>query len=319
MKLAPCRGMCRSGRLQPATLKQPQRSQHESQNASKAIRVDVGNCTGSYVKEERVAALNKRGFSEARALLETKPPDVVFLDVEMPGGSGFDLLKNVPDATQVVFATAREKYAVQAFAAAALDYLVKPVDPERLADTVARIQKHAGGGRAKTHGDRELDADDDLDDDLDTAVAAFRVGDVVSVPLAGKTASLAVTVGDICWIESLRNYTRVALKPPAELLGQGSAGGSVCAGEPVVHRPARNAGPDRMVVADRDGGHVWRGRGTARPRPASGLAVAGDSRRQRLACLGSRKDDDSHSSHPGIAIDFLGSQNLCFECSKNRF
>jgi DNA-binding LytR/AlgR family response regulator len=41
---------------------------------------------------------------------------------------------------------------------------------------------------------------------------------VVSVPLAAKTTSLAVTVGDICWIESLRNYTRVALKPPAGLL-----------------------------------------------------------------------------------------------------
>ena len=155
--------------------------------------------------------------AEARALLETNPPDVVFLDVEMPGGSGFDLLKNVPDATQVVFVTAREKYAVQAFAAAALDYLVKPVDPERLADTIARIQKQTASTRAQPAGEREPGTDA-LDADESAAVAALGLGDVLSVPLAGKTASLAVTVGDICWIESLRNYTRVALKPPAGVL-----------------------------------------------------------------------------------------------------
>ena len=155
--------------------------------------------------------------AEARAFLETHSPDVVFLDVEMPGGSGFDLLKNVPDATRVVFVTAREKYAVQAFAAAALDYLVKPVDPERLADTVARLQKQAAGTRGQPTGDREPDTDD-LDAEEAAAVADLGLDDVVSVPLAGKTTSLAVTVGNVCWIESLRNYTRVALKPPAGVL-----------------------------------------------------------------------------------------------------
>ena len=155
--------------------------------------------------------------AEARALLEAQPPDVVFLDVEMPGGSGLDLLVSVPDGTQVVFVTAREKYAVAAFAAAALDYLVKPVDPERLADTIARLRKQTAGTRAQSTGDREPFTDD-LDADEVAAVAALGLGDVVSVPLAAKTTSLAVTVGDICWIESLRNFTRVALKPPAGLL-----------------------------------------------------------------------------------------------------
>jgi two-component system LytT family response regulator len=155
--------------------------------------------------------------AEAQAFLATHSPDVVFLDVEMPGGSGFDLLKNVPDATQVVFVTAREKYAVQAFAAAALDYLVKPVDPERLADTVARLQKQAAGTRAQPTGDREPGTDD-LDADEAAAVAVLGLDDVVNVPLAGKTTSHVVTVSDICWIESLRNYTRVALKPPVGVM-----------------------------------------------------------------------------------------------------
>lgn len=153
-------------------------------------------------------------IAEARAFLETRPPDIVFLDVEMPGGSGLDLLVSVPDGTQVVFVTAREKYAVQAFAAAALDYLVKPVDPERLADTVARIRKMVASTRAQLKGNREPGTDDlDADEAADTAV--LGLDEVVNVPLAGKTTSLVVTVGDICWIESLRNYTRVSLKPPA--------------------------------------------------------------------------------------------------------
>ena len=99
--------------------------------------------------------------AEARAFLETHAPDVVFLDVEMPGGSGLGLLNDLPASTQVVFVTAREKYAVQAFAVAALDYLVKPVDPERLADTVARIhQKQTASTGAQSTGDREPGTDD---------------------------------------------------------------------------------------------------------------------------------------------------------------
>jgi two-component system LytT family response regulator len=155
--------------------------------------------------------------AEARAFLESRPPDVVFLDVEMPGGTGFDLLASVPDDTQVVFVTAREKYAVQAFAAAALDYLLKPVDPERLADTVARIQAQAAGKRARPQGDGDPDADD-LESDEATEWPVLGLEDVVSVTLAGKTTAAALTVGDICWIESLRNYTRVALKGPPRVV-----------------------------------------------------------------------------------------------------
>jgi len=146
--------------------------------------------------------------AEARRFLEATPPDVVFLDIDMPGDSGLDLLVSVPDATQVVFVTASDKHAVRAFAAAALDYLVKPVDPERLADTVARVRRQAAGKQVAD--DRETDEADDAE--------VLGLDAAVSVPLAGKTTSLVVTVGDICWIESLRNYTRVALKSPQRVL-----------------------------------------------------------------------------------------------------
>jgi two-component system LytT family response regulator len=154
------------------------------------------------------------GLAEAKAFLDTRAPDVVFLDVEMPGGSGLDLLESVPDATQVVFVTAREKYAVQAFAAAALDYLVKPVDPERLADTVSRL-----GKQAASEWRRPGDASEPNSDNLAAVDAvAPELGETVSAPLPGKATAGVVTVGDICWIESLRNFTRVALKGPPRLM-----------------------------------------------------------------------------------------------------
>ncbi|MCY3014126.1 MAG: response regulator [Planctomycetota bacterium] len=135
--------------------------------------------------------------AEARGFLETTPPDVVFLDIDMPGDSGFDLLVSVPDATQVVFVTASDKHAVRAFAAAALDYLVKPVDPERLADTVARVHKQVAG----TSGTDDPEADEP------DAATVLGLDAAVSVPLAGKATSMVVTVSDICWIESLRKPT----------------------------------------------------------------------------------------------------------------
>ncbi len=84
---------------------------------------------------------------EARALIEALDYDVVFLDVEMPGLSGIDLareLRQQKPAPRVVFVTAHEHYAVPAFALRAVDYLLKPIDPDRLAETVQRLLELRG-------------------------------------------------------------------------------------------------------------------------------------------------------------------------------
>jgi two-component system LytT family response regulator len=65
-------------------------------------------------------------------------PDLVFLDVQMPDGDGFDVLDRLDEAPAVIFTTAFDHYALQAFEVNALDYLVKPIAPERLAAAVAR-------------------------------------------------------------------------------------------------------------------------------------------------------------------------------------
>ncbi len=79
---------------------------------------------------------------EARQLIDLHQPDVVFLDIEMPGGSGFDLVKSLQadNMPLVVFATAFDQYAVAAFDLHAVDYLLKPLDPTRVAQSLERAR-----------------------------------------------------------------------------------------------------------------------------------------------------------------------------------
>lgn len=87
-----------------------------------------------------------RDLDTARGLLLRTRPDVAFLDIRLGRSSGFDLLDDVDEETAIVFVTAYDDYAVRAFEASALDYLVKPVEPERLALAIERLE----GRRAKS-------------------------------------------------------------------------------------------------------------------------------------------------------------------------
>ena len=158
----------------------------------------------------------------ARRALESLRPDVVFLDVEMPGGMGLELLPSVPEGMQVVFVTAYEKYAVEAFAAAALDYLVKPVNPERLSETLRRLKKIADLQRLQPTAAGATSAGDD-DDPVESAAVpggpgGTALGDTIYVRLRHSKRAAAVTIDHICWIESLQNYTRVCLRNPGRVL-----------------------------------------------------------------------------------------------------
>ena len=77
---------------------------------------------------------------EAARKVEELFPGLLFLDIQMPGGSGFDLLTGLDYLPQVVFTTAHDEHAVRAFEVNALDYVLKPIDPERLAAAVARVR-----------------------------------------------------------------------------------------------------------------------------------------------------------------------------------
>ena len=80
---------------------------------------------------------------EAAVRIAALSPRLLFLDIQMPGGSGFDLLTRLEYAPQVVFTTAHDEHAVRAFEVNALDYVLKPIDPERLAAAVSRVRPAA--------------------------------------------------------------------------------------------------------------------------------------------------------------------------------
>ena len=82
-----------------------------------------------------------RDGEEALQQVAALAPDAVFLDVQMPGASGLDVAASLPEPPPaLVFVTAHDRYAVQAFDSAALDYLLKPVEPDRLARAVQRLR-----------------------------------------------------------------------------------------------------------------------------------------------------------------------------------
>jgi two-component system LytT family response regulator len=77
---------------------------------------------------------------QAAEMVEKLSPGLLFLDIQMPGGSGFDLLTRLDHLPEVIFTTAYSEHAVRAFEVDALDYLLKPIDPARLADALGRVK-----------------------------------------------------------------------------------------------------------------------------------------------------------------------------------
>jgi two-component system, LytTR family, response regulator len=93
---------------------------------------------------------------DAIARLADASIDVVFLDIQMPGGSGFDVLERLARVPLVVFTTAYDEYAVRAFEVNAFDYLLKPIRPERLAAALDKVRTVLSDGPAKAgHHDQQ--------------------------------------------------------------------------------------------------------------------------------------------------------------------
>ncbi len=76
---------------------------------------------------------------EGVSKIELHQPDIIFLDIQMPGQTGFDMLSQLEKAPQVIFTTAYDEFALKAFEVNALDYLLKPIEPKRLADAIQKL------------------------------------------------------------------------------------------------------------------------------------------------------------------------------------
>lgn len=164
---------------------------------------------------ELVVVAQARNGREAVEQFEARLPDICFLDVQMPGMSGVEAARQIGRRAHIVFVTAFDQYAVQAFEHGALDYLVKPVEASRLADTVIRLRERWLGAQPA------LDAEALIEQ---LAVRLRKVG--VPSTLQWIRASVGQTVRVIAvetidFLRSDEKYTRIAWRDdgkPAEAL-----------------------------------------------------------------------------------------------------
>lgn len=133
------------------------------------------------------------GVDEAARLIEREQPDVIFLDVQMPGESGFDLFERAAVGARVVFVTAHDAHALRAFDVNALDYLLKPVAPERLAATVTRLRRKAEPGDEPPP--RRFTMADFVFLPVDGRARFLRVGGIVCVLAAGDASEIVTADG----------------------------------------------------------------------------------------------------------------------------
>lgn len=156
-----------------------------------------------------------RNGREAVEQFEVRLPDICFLDVQMPGLSGVEAARHIGRRAHIVFVTAFDQYAVQAFEHGALDYLIKPVEPARLADTVARLRERLRVAQPALVAEALIDQ----------LAARLRKGSTPAVlqwirVSVGQTVRM-IAVDDIDFLRSDEKYTRIAWRDegkPAEAL-----------------------------------------------------------------------------------------------------
>jgi two-component system, LytTR family, response regulator len=102
-------------------------------------RKELINLLSQYDHVEVIGEANN--VDDAKEKIDNLLPDVVFLDIQMPEKTGFDLLEELDNVPHVVFTTAYDEYALKAFQVNALDYLLKPIEPKRLGEAIERLQK----------------------------------------------------------------------------------------------------------------------------------------------------------------------------------
>ena len=123
-------------------------------------------------------------------LIKSSKPEVIFLDIQMPGKSGFDLLKEIQIDAHIIFVTAFDEYAIRAFEVNALDYLLKPITHERLEKAINRIGESE---YSKEIILKKLNYDDRLLIAVDSQLQFLKINSIVSINSAGDYSEVTCT------------------------------------------------------------------------------------------------------------------------------
>lgn len=142
-------------------------------------------------------------IAEAVRLIRAEKPNLVFLDIQLSGENGFDLLEHVEQNFKLIFVTAFDAYAIRAFEVNALDYLLKPVNPERLAKAIERLSEESEDTREL----RQLEFDDRIFLELGERSVFLKVCDISHINAAGDYSEIFTRDGKKFLLEkSLREW-----------------------------------------------------------------------------------------------------------------
>lgn len=167
-------------------------------------RKELKNLLNEYTELEIVGECS--GPSEALEQIKELQPELIFLDVQMPGKTGFELLEELPSPKPaVIFVTAYDEYAIKAFEVDALDYILKPVDSKRLDQALQGLAAKLESHEEKHEDDAEINQSGKLDED-----------DFVF--LKDREKCWYVSLKDIRYFESEGNYIRVWFKNEKPLI-----------------------------------------------------------------------------------------------------
>ena len=151
-------------------------------------RLNLINLLESHNEIRIVAEANS--CESAINMLDKHKPDLIFLDIQLSGETGFDMLDKINSDIKIVFVTAYEEYAIRAFEINAVDYLLKPINPDRLTDTVARLTN------------REIQHEQE--------VQRFSYKDSVFVKLNSSTSKF-IHISSIVCLEPVGNHSKIKL------------------------------------------------------------------------------------------------------------
>lgn len=170
----------------------------EVNNREKLRNLIVRNCPNIEIAGE--ASSVRSGITAIR----DKDPDLVFLDIRMGDGSGFDLLKRFDNIDfKVIFVTAYEEFAFKAFRFSAVDYLLKPVDPDELIDAVSKVA---------------VQIVQESNKQLDILSESIQLGRFKKIALRDADNIHLINIGDIIHCDSDGNYVRFVINNENEIL-----------------------------------------------------------------------------------------------------
>ncbi|MEN8191766.1 MAG: LytTR family DNA-binding domain-containing protein [Bacteroidota bacterium] len=128
--------------------------------------------------------------TSAMSVIDEQNPDVIFLDIQMPGESGFDLLNKIDREVKVIFVTAFDEFAIRAFEINALDYLLKPINPDRLKISIERLEQD---NIEKSEFLKPINYEDHLLLTINNKLKFIKTNTIIAITAAGDYSNLIFT------------------------------------------------------------------------------------------------------------------------------